>query len=142
MTDIDNSWLELMDSAVDRLHAKDSNWKSLTLRDQELAALWKLEADMNNGGFVQFFCNWGIECYYISVKALKNICANKMLEIIELEFSIVNTAYKRSEDKIEAYWDIPKYITEKEIAELDRLDAAFWEYPDDISELGFNHYST
>ena len=99
MTSNEHVWLELLDAAVDKLLAENSNWSSLTTRDQELAALWKLEVDMNNGGFVQFFCNWGIDCYNISVTALKKINANKMLEIIESEFAIIDAVYKRSQNK-------------------------------------------
>jgi len=141
MSDVDSAWLELLDAAVDKLHANDSNWSNLLEYEQELAALWKLEADMNNGGFVQFFCNWGIECYEISLKGLQKIGASKMLSIIESEFEIVDSVYQRSKSQIEEYWDIAKYITDDERKKLDRLDEEFWKYPDNISALGYKYYS-
>lgn len=140
MDNIDNVWLDLLDTAVDKLHTANGNWSDLTEKNQELAALWRLEADMNNGGFVQFFCNWGIDCYKISTTALKKIGADKMLEIIESEFKIIDAVYSRSKDNLREYWDIAKYITDTEIEELDRLDSKFWKYPDNISQLGYEYY--
>lgn len=139
---MDKTWLSLLDTAVDKLHDSDSdsNWSALSKRDQELAALWKLEMDMNNGGFVQFFCNWGIECYEISLRALEQIGASNMLKIVKSQFDIVDAVYQRSKSEIQGYWDIPQCMTDEEIEQLERLDEAYWAYPDDVTVLGIKHY--
>ena len=57
------------------------SWKLDTLpqREQDLFALWRLEADMNNGGFLQFFGNWGEANCQIVLDALKKIDALQAL---------------------------------------------------------------
>ena len=56
---LDNKWFDFTSAYVEKLNAAGgSDWSILTPEEQELAALWKLEMDMYNGGFVQFFCNW------------------------------------------------------------------------------------
>ena len=53
--------------------AHDSRLTSLPEEWQrELAALWRLEADVNNGAYLQFLVNWGKESYRIALQALKN----------------------------------------------------------------------
>src|SRR5262249_6735540 len=50
---------------------------------RELAALWRLEADVNNGAYLQFLGNWGRECYVYASQALKKIGAVQMAQIID-----------------------------------------------------------
>ena len=65
----------------------DGDWSRLDPDEQEIAALWKLVADMYNGGFLQFFCNWGYECYWYAMRGIQRIgdvkhsraCADKLL---------------------------------------------------------------
>ena len=50
-------------------------------QDQLLVALWRMEADINNGGFMQFLCNWGDPtcqlalpvCQYIAMAAASRV---------------------------------------------------------------------
>src|SRR5207245_11456193 len=50
---------------------------------RELAALSRLEADVNNGAYLQFLSNWGRESYVYASQALKKIGARKMAAIID-----------------------------------------------------------
>lgn len=56
-SDIHDIWLDYAAAFVQQKNASD--WNTLATHEQEIAALWLLEADVYNGGFVQFFCNWG-----------------------------------------------------------------------------------
>ena len=38
--------------------------------DSMVAALYWLELEMYNGGFLQFFCNWGYDAYLLAIKGL------------------------------------------------------------------------
>lgn len=60
---LDNKWFAFTMKFVDKLSENGNNCNALSEKEQELAALWKLEMDMHNGGFIQFFCNWGYKCY-------------------------------------------------------------------------------
>ena len=55
--DLDKKWFDFTSQFVDKLSNNENDWNALSEHEQELAALWKLEMDMYNGGFLQFFCN-------------------------------------------------------------------------------------
>ncbi|MCI0379160.1 MAG: DMP19 family protein [Gemmataceae bacterium] len=48
-----------------RLTSLSEDWQ------RELAAIWRLEADVNNGAYLQFLSNWGRESYIYASQALK-----------------------------------------------------------------------
>src|SRR5205085_12634517 len=50
---------------------------------RELAALWRLEADVNNGAYLQFLQNWGRESYVYASEALRKIGALQMARIVD-----------------------------------------------------------
>ena len=50
-------WYELTDKAYERL-LKTKDWSALTEVECELAAIWRLQADVNNGGYIQYYGNW------------------------------------------------------------------------------------
>lgn len=56
---LDLLWDARYEHAMQRLHALDWRLDALSAQDQLLVALWRMEADINNGGFMQFLCNWG-----------------------------------------------------------------------------------
>ncbi|MEF2248413.1 DMP19 family protein [Paenibacillus sp. IITD108] len=56
-SDIHDIWFDYAAAFVQQKNASD--WNTLATHEQEIAALWLLEADVYNGGFVQFFLQWG-----------------------------------------------------------------------------------
>lgn len=54
-----------------KLVNSNGDWNKLDEDEQEIAALWKLFVDINNGGFIQFFCNWGFQCFCYAMRGLK-----------------------------------------------------------------------
>src|SRR5947209_12843058 len=60
-----------------RLSSLPTEW------EREMAALWRLEADVNNGAYLQFLVNWGRESYHYASQGLKKIGAFKMANIVE-----------------------------------------------------------
>lgn len=64
-------WEDRYDAAMARL--KDAGWTldALSDEDQQLVALWRMEADINNGGFMQFLCNWGDPTCQLALRALQ-----------------------------------------------------------------------
>src|SRR5438552_6437723 len=78
------NWLDLCAALHERTFAHDSRLSSLSHDWQrELAALWRLEADVNNGAYLQFLVNWGRESYVYASQALKKIGALKMADIVD-----------------------------------------------------------
>ena len=43
------------------------NYQDMGETDSMVAALYWLELEMYNGGFLQFFCNWGYDAYLLAI---------------------------------------------------------------------------
>ncbi|UOG73234.1 DMP19 family protein [Hymenobacter tibetensis] len=138
MEEFYEEWDKLTEPALDKLISNQSNWSALTEREQELAAIWKLEMDMHNGGFIQFFCNWGHEAYVLALRALTVIQATEAARIVQEAYQIL----VRLEDdtRIKKLWDIPEFLTKKELRALDALDNAYWEDPSEVMKRTCAYY--
>lgn len=136
-TDINDLWFDYAGAFVQK-KIDASGWDALNVHEQEIAALWLLEADVYNGGFVQFFCNWGEEAYIYALRALKAIGAVHALEIIQAGYTCIE--HFSQDDRLEELWDIPKYLTEQEEERLDALDNQFWEDKDHIAKIAYDYY--
>lgn len=77
-------WFHMCIQPHERTIPQDGKLSSLpTEWERELAALWRLEADVNNGAYVQFLCNWGDESHDYASQALKKIGAKRMAQIVD-----------------------------------------------------------
>ena len=114
----------------------------LSDKEREVVRLWRLEADMYNGGFLQFFCNWGEENHLEACAVLQKINAPDALAIINESAALVSLC--KHDDRIKSYSDIYIYLddhlTEEQIARLNELDELYWENPDDVPYLAYQHY--
>jgi hypothetical protein len=123
---------------------------------RELAALWRLEADVNNGAYLQFFSNWGRDSYTYASQGLKKIGALKMAEIIDNCQALVDehTSKEMSRDEVQRL--MPNRVIDKQgntikeqgsdlpesvLSRIYELSYKFMEYPEDISALGVAYYS-
>ena len=107
--DLDKKWNDFTIKFVEKLTKNKNNWDSLSEKEQELAALWKLEADMYNGGFIQFFCNWGYKCFQHAIRGLTRLKAEQCLNIVQQQYKIIERL--ENDKRIKELWDIPKYLT-------------------------------
>lgn len=135
---LDSKWFDSTIKYVEKLTANGGDWSSLSEQEQELASLWKLEADMYNGGFIQFFCNWGYECYQHAVRCLTKLEAGYSLDLIQQQYHIIQRL--EDDDRLKRLWDIPKYLTEEEIKKIDDLDMLYWNNTDNIVGKTFEVY--
>ena len=77
-------WYDLTDKYHGQTLETDGSLSSLSHEWQrELAAIWRVEADVNNGTYLQFIGNWDVETYEYAMRCLRNIGAKKMASIIE-----------------------------------------------------------
>ncbi|MFK4791414.1 DUF4375 domain-containing protein [Microbacterium sp. ZW T5_56] len=67
----------LYEGALAVLQRADWDAGALSARDRELVALWRLEADVYNGGFLQFLGNWGQQDLAIARDAAELIGAER-----------------------------------------------------------------
>ena len=129
----------LYDAALKKIADNEWDLTRLSLRDQELVALWRLEADVNNGGFLQFFCNWGEDNCLTAIRALDVIGASEMQRIVQQMYALV-VPYGQTDVQVPLS-DLPVLITEEDHDQLYELDQAFWDYPDPLPELVVRHYT-
>lgn len=110
-----------------------SNWDELSERDRVLVTIWGLEADVNNGGFHQYFSNSSGNQAHYAEAALRRIGADAMARIVSRATPIFGTSgvprdrYLRQE-VLEQVEDACEDL-------LEQLDTQFCACPDDLSEL-------
>ena len=150
-------WNAITCRAHERTFAHDARLSSLpTEWERELAALWRLEADVNNGGYLQFLSNWGRESYVYASQALKKIGAHKLAEIIDACQALVDEHFNSAEASPEQMQDLMpnaligpegdlmkeagSILPESVIARIYELSYQFMDYPDNTEELGLRYY--
>lgn len=131
-------WDQCYEQAMARLAAAEWQLDRLSRVDQELVALWRMEADINNGGFMQFLCNWGDPTCQLALQALRKVGATHMLAVLSRMRGLIDR-FEASPEVVELN-DIYGAMTDAEQEEMEALDHAFWEYPDRLSRLGLQVY--
>jgi len=86
------------------------------------SAIWALESQVNNGGFVGFFDNEDPLIVSFAASALQAIGATRCAEIVDRAVALASSLE-------------PGHAAE----ELDSLDSAFYEYPDNLTELLYQY---
>lgn len=116
----------LYNQAMGALLAAQWDITRISRLQHELVALWRMEADINNGGFLQFLGNWGLANHRLSLEALQDMFA----------------VLKRFEEEPENvdYSDLPALLTDAEHEQLQELEEAFWDYPEPLNKLVVMHY--
>ena len=118
--------------------------------------MWRLEADVNNGGYLQFFSNWGRESNVYASQAMKMIGARNMAEIIDRCQALVDEHFdsegKSPEEQKQLspnavidcdgqlIKDAGSVLPEPIVARIYELSYEFMNYPDDIARLGLSYY--
>ena len=130
---------EVIDMLFEKL---EGDLNKLTDNEQEVVRIWRLEADMYNGGFIQFFYNWGFDNFIETQKVLKKIKAYKSLDLITECEKIISKL--KNDKRIKELWDIPKflneYLTKAEHDRLNELDELYWKDLDNIQQIGYEMY--
>ena len=97
------------------------------------SSVWAVESEVNNGGFSQYFLNSSAETAVFLVDALETIGAPKTADIcrraLDCAFpgGLPPTAAEISSQAAE--------FSEGTLAQLDAVDAEFFAYPHDLTEL-------
>ena len=133
-----------------RLSSLSEEWQ------RELAAIWRLEADVNNGAYLQFLSNWGRESYVYASQALKKIGAHKMAQIIDRcqaivdeHFDSAGASYEQIQNLIpnpvigrngELVKEPGSILPDAVVDRINELSYEFMEYPEDLPRLGLNYY--
>ncbi|MFY2560205.1 DMP19 family protein [Corallococcus terminator] len=129
----------LYEHALARLRHANRDLSALPPDERELVALWRMEADINNGGFMQFFCNWGEETCHLAIEALGRIGAHGTQQCLDDMLHVI--AHHGETDELVSLSALPGMLTEAERNRLYALDQAFWKYPDPLDKQVVRHYA-
>ncbi len=133
-----------------RLSSLPEEWQ------RELAAIRRLEADVNNGAYLQFLSNWGRESYVYASQGLKKDGAHTMADIIDRCQALVDEHFGSDEALHEQRESImPNPVIGRDgqliknagsilpdcvVDRINELSYEFMGYPESIAELGLKHY--
>jgi Domain of unknown function (DUF4375) len=127
-----NAWLIKLSE-----EEKTQFWKvefgELSAAEKVFVAIWGLEADVNNGGFSQYYFNSAGDHAMHAPGALRAIGANAMADIVtkaNAQFGAGGPPvdWEERRDALEA-------LRDKADAAWDELSGQFQNYPDDLTEL-------
>jgi Domain of unknown function (DUF4375) len=119
----------------DSLNARVENGGPEGLSDAErtFVAIWTLEADVNNGGFDQYFFNSAGDHALLTPKALKAIGADQAAAIVEAANAVFGPAGP-SRDRDERQRAL-EALGDDRTPLFAPIDQRFFAYPDDIQGL-------
>jgi hypothetical protein len=108
--------------------------KKQSLGIQYIWAIWGLEAEVNNGGFNQYFYNLSGQFAEEAYNGCMAIGAPRMAEIVE---SAIKTLFKEIDlyKKTKAAGTIEAFMDSYNETELGQWDDEFYKYPEDLSIL-------
>lgn len=115
-----------------------SNFSSLSERDQILVTIWGLEAEVNNGGFDQYYFNGAGDRAWFAPKALRSIGAHHMASIAER----ANALFGEDGPPVDPNERLSALfrITENNAETWEHLDREFYAYPENIGHLLVGHF--
>lgn len=131
-------WEDRYDAAMARL--KDAGWtlEALSDEDQQLVALWRMEADINNGGFMQFLCNWGDPTCQLALRALEAIGAVQTHALLAGMRGLLDRL--EHDPAIKELTDLYDAMSEDEQQALEAFEDAYFERPEDLARFGLKHF--
>jgi len=101
----------------------DENFDDKAFPFKVFCAIWRLEAEVNNGGFSQYFFNSSRKTVYVVISALNAIQAPPAG--LPPEPDAIRIAAKDFSPQVEE--------------QLNELDREFYRYPHDLTELLFSY---
>lgn len=108
-------------------------FKALNEKEQAIYTIWWLEAEVNNGGFHQYFWNPAGEHSDIALKSLKAIGAIKTAALLE---KAIDIAFKGNlpENRLERQNKLDLEF-ERKMDQLNALDDQFYKYSEEFYKL-------
>jgi len=105
---------------------------SLSPTERIVHCVWWLEAEVNNGGFDQYFFNSAGNLYAETCDALTIIGAHKTRKLLESAAAVVSPAAPSTN---RAERNSLQASSDEAAEQLDDLDRKFYSYEDDLTQL-------
>jgi hypothetical protein len=97
------------------------------------SAIWALESQVNNGGFLQYFISSDYDTAEFAPEALRRIGADSCSAIVSRALrSLTPGALPASREGCES---LVEALSEDASDQFDALDSEFFAYPDNLTEL-------
>lgn len=131
MADQFENLMTVIDCIMDKY--LENGAKSLGEPELVLQSIWMLEAEVNNGGFHQFFFNSAGDLAAETVASLRKVGAPKTADIVQAandNFGRFGPPKDRNERQ-----NILEQLEEDGVLKLDSLDSEFYSYPHDLEGL-------
>ena len=103
------------------------------------STVWSLESYLSGGGFLDFFCYSGAAASFAPT-ALRSIGAQACADIVERALRALST--QPLPDTAAAREQLVDSLDDDIRAAFDDLDAEFYEYPDDLTDLLFAYVAS
>ena len=124
---------ESRDSAFGKLP-----YPELSLEERVFLHVWELEAEVNNGGFDQYFINSSGDHAAEAVESLEAIGAVQAAAIAKIAISVAFGNSPPPEDE-GARDSVMRALPEEKLEQLSACDNEFYLYPDNLTELLFSY---
>jgi Domain of unknown function (DUF4375) len=115
------------------------DYGALSPPERVFRVVWELEAEVNNGGFRQYFLNTSGSLVPDTADALRAIGAATMSEIVEQAVEAVGHDISWSNDG--ARKAVLSALAPGTVAKLGEFDQAFFTYPDNLTALLYKYVS-
>jgi len=125
-----NAWLIRL-SEVGRFWQID--YEQLTRPEQIFYGVWELEAEVNNGGFHQYFFNSSGDYAFAIVDALKEIGAHQAATIVHRAIRLFDGGLFSRD--LAARQTQLLALPENSNTKFNRVDEEFYQYPDNLTDL-------
>lgn len=110
-----------------------AGFEALSDKEKAIYTIWWLEAEVNNGGFHQYFWNSAGDYAEIALVSLKNIGATKTASLLE---KAIDTAFNGELPKSRAERQNQLEIDEDvKMEKLNELDFIFYQYSENFYEM-------
>ncbi len=142
MEEYSEIWDEFAIEYNDKLESEcNGDWEKLNETEKEIAALWKLTADVFNEGLLEFFVNWGYDCYTYAMRGIKRVGCDELYKLLDNAYKKVLDKFK-NDKRIKSYEDILQYLSESDNEILEDVFDKFDEkYGEELCEAAYKFYS-
>ena len=133
--EIEQRLIALADAYRDRWSS--TPYGSLSRPEQVFGGVWELEAEVNNGGFSQYFLNSSGRRAPLAPDALRAIGAPHFAEIAQAALAVMGSQVPWTDD--DNRQEVVGHLGTHAEAALDALDTKFYACPEDLSALLYTY---
>jgi hypothetical protein len=126
-------------SESDKTNCHNTDFSAQSTPQKVFSAVWAVEAEVNNGGFSQYFLNNSRETAGFVAEALETIGAPRTADICKRAIDAAFPAGLPPDP--EAISNAAAEFSSETEAKLDALDREFYKYPHNLTELLFLYVS-